>query len=279
MDGTPIPTKQGRDTADPPILCHFCDFESDRDSYVESHREKMHRKQSKEVEEIGLFWSVARYLRKKTRRMPLLRDFMQDRQTFRCAICGIHKDKMDNMAQHLKKAHGTTSKENIISVTIKYDTEGQVEEDMEATEQTEEEAPEEILPVTPQYIDITEQQFGELERMDITKERLSIVLKTKNLEAFKVMLRLIMMSETAPIAPFMQAYREMKEDNEICDTPKFKDDMGDWLWKIRVSDIPHWKERMAANNAISTLTRRETGGNTENNMQQESWISHQQKMW
>ena len=74
--------------------------------------------------------------------------------------------------------------------------------------------------------------------LNITKERIDVALKSNNTEAFKVMLRLIMMSDKVPIAPFMQYYRELRESNEPNSTPSFKEDMGDWIWKLKATEIP-----------------------------------------
>ena len=235
LDGLPIPKKKGQFEAEPPILCHFCDYEAERDSYIETHRTKIHSEHSAEIRELGLFWATARFLRKKLGRTPLIEDFLPEKETFRCGICGIHRDRKENMAQHISKKHSALQDAHTQNVIVSYRFANAQEQEDQITE-IEKEADESDNAVIAQYAEPTESQCEQLEQLGITKERLKHVIATENLEAFKIMCRMIMLSEHIPIPLFIKWYMELRKEKESKERPLFKEDMATWLWKT--SEIP-----------------------------------------
>lgn len=235
FDGLPIPKKKGQFETEPPILCHFCDYEAERDQYVETHRTKIHSEHTVEIRELGLFWATARFLRKKLGRAPLIEDFLPEKETFRCGICGIHRDRKENMAQHINKKHSASQEANTQNVIVSYRFANAHEQEEQATE-IEKETEESDNTVIAQYAQPTEPQREQLEQLGITEERLKQVIATDNLEAFKIMCRMVMLSEHTPIPLFIKWYMELRKEKDSKERPLFKEDMATWLWKT--SEIP-----------------------------------------
>lgn len=237
LDGIQIPKKHGQYESPAPILCHFCDYESERDSYIETHRTKVHKEYEREIREIGLFWAVARYLRKKHKHIPILNEFLTEKETYRCTICGIHKDRMENMMQHISKAHSTTNKDITQSVIVKYEFRREHEEPEQPNEE-EEDSNEKVWTVPARYVEATEIQTDQLTELGITKEKLQQVVETGNQEAFKIMIRMIMLSKDVPISMFIKWYMELRKNITPREQTLFKDDIGSWLWKTKEIPLP-----------------------------------------
>ena len=237
FDGILIPKKSSQYESPAPIPCHFCDYESERDTYIETHRSKIHKEYEKEIKELGLFWAVTRYLRKKHEHIPVLNELLTEKETHRCSINGIHKDKLENMMQHISKAHSTTNKEIIQSVIVKYEFGGNHEEPKQPNDE-EEDPNEEVRMVPAKFVEATDIQTEQLAELGLTEEKLQRAVETGNLEAFKIMIRMIMLSKEVPISMFIKWYIDIRKSSAPREQPLFKDDMGSWLWKTKEIPLP-----------------------------------------
>lgn len=234
-------TVDGKTGRKPPIYCHFCGFQHERDDAMESHLKSKHRIQHEEKNKIGMFWTVLRYIKQKKEHTPCIIEALGEFEGLRCTICGCIRNKADDISQHIQKAHKVRDRDVVEEVRCTYVTEeSSREEDQQGEEheqEEEEQREQEVRMIEPEIIHADEESIQVLDELRITEGVIRDMIRSGDKRVFNMMLKLVLKENKEVLAAFIERMKNCKEERRI-EEIKLKDDMDDFLWNINSEEWP-----------------------------------------